>query len=381
MRNFTFHNPTRIIFGKGGVARLGPEAAAAGKKALFVYGGGSIKKNGVYGAASASLAENGITVTEHPGVKPNPVLDHVRAGVEKAKINKCEMVIAAGGGSVIDEAKAIAAGAAYNGDVWDFFTGKAGIKDALPIFTVLTLPATGSEMNSGCVITNEASKQKFSAGSSRLFPRVSILDPETTMTLPEKQTAYGAVDALSHLTEGYFSAADTDVIVTDELVQALARSVIASTGRILKDPGDYNARASMMWSATLSLNGLQSVGYGGVSFTGHAIEHSLSALYDIAHGAGLAIVLPALFKRQLEKTGPGRLEKFGGAVFGTKTAGETIEAFERLFKKIGAPIRLQEAGIPASAIPKIAENAMGLIKLWGINYDRKTVEEILTKAV
>ncbi|HBB68029.1 MAG: hypothetical protein A2X28_07725 [Elusimicrobia bacterium GWA2_56_46] len=380
MQNFTFHNPTRIIFGRGGIARLGPEAAGAGKKALLVYGGGSVKKNGVYEAISASLAENGITVTEHPGVKPNPVLGHVRAGVEKAKTNKCEMILAAGGGSVIDEAKAIAAGAAYDGDVWDFFTGKAGIKEALPVFTVLTLPATGSEMNSGCVITNESLKQKFSAGSPRLFPRVSILDPGTTMTLPEKQTVYGAVDALSHLTEGYFSASDKDAVVTDEVVQALARSIIASTGRILKDPGDYNARASMMWSATLSLNGLQSLGYGGISFAGHAIEHSLSALYDIAHGAGLAIILPALFKHQLEKDGSGRLEKFGGAVFGAGSAGKTIEAFERWFKKIGAPIRLQEAGIPAADIPKIAENAMELITLWGINYDRKTVEEILTKA-
>lgn len=380
MQNFIFYNPVRIIFGKGTITKLGTEAAKAGKKALLVYGGGSVKKNGVYEAVTASLAENGITFVEHSGVKPNPVLSHARAGVIKAKENKCEMIIAAGGGSVIDESKAIAVGAGYAGDVWDFFSGAAGIKDALPVFTVLTIPATGSEMNQGCVITNEGTRQKFSASSPLLFPKVSILDPETTMTLPAKQAAYGAVDALAHLIEGYFSTADRDVTVTDEIVQALARSVIASTERIFKDPKDYNARASMMWSATLALNGLQSPGYGGVSFACHAIEHSLSALYDIAHGAGLAIIIPAWFKHYLEKNGSERLKKFGAAVFETKTAAATIEAFERWFKKTGAPVRLSEVDIPASDITAIAENAMGLIKLWGIKYDLETVKEILEKA-
>ena len=380
MQNFTFYNPTRIIFGKGSISQLGAEAFRAGKTALLVYGGGSIKKNGVYDAVAAGLAAAGITVTEHSGVKPNPVLSHAREGVKKAKENKCDMIIAAGGGSVIDESKAIAAGAKYDGDLWDFFTGKAGVKDALPLFTVLTIPATGSEMNAGCVLTNEATKQKFSTGSPRLFPRVSLLDPETTLTLPSAQVANGAVDALAHLIEGYFSTTDRDAVVTDELVQALARSVVASTERILRDPNDYNARASMMWSATLALNGLQSPGYGGISFANHAIEHSLSALYDIAHGAGMAIVMPAWFKYHLEKAGPERLEKFGGAVFGVKTANGTITAFEEWFRKIGAPTRLSDAAIPAGDIPKIAENAMELIKLWKINYTRPEIEQILQQA-
>ena len=381
MQNFTFYNPTRIIFGKGHISRLGTEASKAGKKALLVYGGGSIMRNGVYRAATASLAAAGMTVTEHPGVKPNPVLSHAREGVKKAKKNGCDIVIAAGGGSVIDEAKAIAAGARYDGDIWDFFTGKAVVKDTLPLFTVLTIPATGSEMNSGCVITNEETKQKFSAAGPALFPRTSILDPEATMTLPERQVAYGAVDALAHIIEGYFTTKDRDVVITDELVHAIARSVINSTERILTNPGDYNARASMMWSATLALNGLQSLGYGGISFANHAIEHSLSALYDIAHGAGLAIVMPAWFKHHLSEDGPGRLEKFGGAVFGVKTAGETITTFEKWFRKIGAPTRLSEADIPAADIPKIAENAMELIKLWGLEYDQPQIEKILQRAV
>jgi len=380
MQNFTFSNPVKIIFGKAVIAKLGAEAAKAGKKALFVYGGGSIKKNGVYEVLTEALKREGVEVVEHPGVKPNPVLSHVRSGIKKARENNCDLIVAAGGGSVIDEAKAIAAGVKHDGDVWDFFCGKAEIREALPLFTALTLPATGSEMNSGCVVTNEETAQKFSAQGAPLFPRVSVLDPETTMTLPPAQVANGAVDAIAHLIEGYFTTKDADSAVTDEIVHALARSVIASTGRILKDPSDYNARASMMWSATLALNGLATCGYGGMSFINHAIEHSLSALYDIAHGAGLAIVMPAWFKHHLETAGPARLQKFGAGVFGTKTAEEAIKAFEDFFRKAGAPVRLSEAKIPASDIPRIAENAMGLIRLWGMKHEQSEIEKILNNA-
>ncbi len=380
MQNFTFVNPTKILFGKAVVAKLGPEAAAAGKKALFVYGGGSIKKNGVYDTLTGALKANGVEIVEHPGVKPNPVLSHVRAGIEKARANNCDVVVAAGGGSVIDEAKAIAAGARFQGDVWDFFCGKAEVREALPLFTALTLPATGSEMNSGCVVTNEATKQKYSAHGAPLFPRVSALDPETTLTLPREQVANGAVDAIAHIIESYFTTKDADAEVTDEVVHALARSVISSTLRILKDPADYNARASMMWSATLALNGLATCGYGGATFINHAIEHALSAIYDIAHGAGLAIVMPAWFRHHLETAGPARLEKFGAAVFGVKSAEDTIKAFEDFFRKAGAPVRLPEAGIPAEDIPKIAANAMGLIRLWGMKHEQPEIEKILSNA-
>jgi len=380
MRNFVFANPTKIIFGRDSIPRLGPEAARAGKKALFVYGGGSIKRNGVYAAVTGALKKNGVGFAEHPGVKPNPVLSHVREGMKKALEAGCDIVVAAGGGSVIDEAKAIAAGLRYGGDTWDLFCGKAGVKDALPLFAALTLPATGSEMNSGCVVTNEATKQKFSAQGPALFPRASALDPETTMTLPREQTAYGAVDSLAHIIEGYFTAKDPDAEVTDELVHALARAIISSTRRILKDPSDYNARASMMWSATLALNGLPTCGYGGTTFINHAIEHSLSALYDIAHGAGLAIVMPAWFRHHLETDGPARLERFGRAVFGTAKAEACVNAFEDFFREAGAPVRLSEAKIPASDIPGIAENAMMLIRMWGMRHEQPEIEKILRLA-
>ncbi len=380
MQNFTFVNPTKIIFGKAVVAKLGPAAAAAGKKALLVYGGGSIKRNGVHDVLTGALRENGVEIVEHPGVKPNPVLSHVKAGIEKARSAGCDVVVAAGGGSVIDEAKSIAAGVKYGGDVWDFFCGKAEIREALPLFTALTLPATGSEMNAGCVVTNEATAQKFSAHGAALFPRVSALDPETTMTLPRAQVANGAVDSIAHIIEGYFTTTDLDAGVTDEIVHALARSVVASTLRILKDPSDYGARASMMWSATLALNGLPTCGYGGMNFINHAIEHALSAIYDIAHGAGLAIVMPAWFRYHLETSGPARLEKFGAAVFGTKDAEGTIKALEDFFRKAGAPVRLSEAKIPAADIPKIAANAMGLIRMWGMKHEQPEIERILAKA-
>ena len=386
MNNFTFHNPVKIIFGKGTVKKIGEQAAGYGKKALLVYGKGSVKKNGVYTAVTESLKASGVAYIEHEGVKPNPVLSHAREGVKKARDNNCDVVIAAGGGSVIDESKAIAAGARYGGDVWDFFTRKAAISDAMPLLTVLTIPATGSEMNSGFVLTNEQTKEKFSSFSAMSFAKVSIMDPQVTMTLPCAQTANGAVDALAHIIEGYFTTRDRDAEITDELVHAIARSVIAGTDRILANPGDYNARASMMWSATLALNGLQALGYAGGSFINHAIEHSLSAIYDVAHGAGLAMVMPAWFKYDLKASGPERLAKFGRAVFAVaapsdeEAAEKTIAAFEKWFLKIGAPLRLSQAGIPATDIPIIAENAMGLIGLWGINYKKTEVEDILRLA-
>ncbi|OGS16589.1 MAG: hypothetical protein A2234_03335, partial [Elusimicrobia bacterium RIFOXYA2_FULL_58_8] len=373
MQNFNFSNPVKIIFGRDAISKIGPEAAKAGKKALLVYGGGSIKKNGVYAAVTKTLADSGIAVVEHPGVKPNPVIAHVREGVKKAKAENCTLIVAAGGGSVIDTGKAIAAGANYDGDTWDFFCGKAAVRTALPLFTALTLPATGSEMNSGCVVTNEETKQKYAAGGPALFPRVSVLDPAATLTLPARQAGYGAVDALAHIIEGYFTAQDADNIVTDEIVHALARSIIASTRRILKDPEDYDARASMMWSATLALNGLPVCGYGEIQFINHAIEHALSAIYDIAHGAGLAIVMPAWFKHHLRTAGPARLEKFGAAVFGAGGAQEAITAFETFFKEAGAPVRLSEAAIPAADIPRIAENAMGLIRLWSLPHQQREI--------
>lgn len=380
MNNFTFFNPTKIIFGKNKVGEIGYYASKYGKKALLVYGRNSIKTNGVYDTVIESLKKNNIEWIEHPGVKPNPILSHTIEGIKKARENKCEFVIAVGGGSVIDESKAIAAGFFYNGDVWDFFVNKAKIENALPVLTVLTIPATGSEMNSGFVITNEKTQQKYSAHSPFSFPKVSILDPQTTYTLPLEQSAYGASDAIAHLLEGYLTTNDFDCEITDNIVFAVFKSIKNSTERILKDPKDYNARASMMWSATLALNGLQSLGYKNVQWPNHAIEHSLSAIYDIPHGLGLAIIVPAYMKFMLKKGKTERIEKLGKEIFSVKDAKTACEEFEKWLKNIGLKTKLSEINIPEKDIPSITQNAMGMIKIWQMTYTEKDVMEILELA-
>ena len=322
MENFPFYNPVKVIFGSGAIVKIGAETALYGKNALFVYGQGSIKKNGTYKAVTRSLKAAGVSAAEHSGVRPNPVLAHAREGIRTARLKKCDVIVAVGGGSAIDEAKAIAAGVKYRGDVWDLFTKKSAILHSLPLIAATTLPASGSEMNSGFVLINEGTRQKFVTESDASFPRTSILDPDTTAGLPREQTAFGAADALAHLLEAYVTADSPDARVTDELVEGLARCVMASARRIVKDPSDHNARASMLWTAALAANGIGVCGYKGGIFLGHAIEHSLSAIYDIAHGAGLANIMPACFKYYLKTTGPGRLAGFGNRVLGVKGRNE-----------------------------------------------------------
>lgn len=386
MENFLFCNPVKIIFGKGAELNAGKETLKYGKKALLVYGRSSIKKSGLYGKITENLKSKGVEFIEHSGVKSNPALLHVKEGIEKVKSDNCDVIIAVGGGSVIDEAKAIAAGTKYDGDVWDFFTGKAGVKAALPIITVLTLAATGSEMNQGCVVTKEDAKQKLSVHSPHVFPKVSMLNPELTASVSREYTAYGVIDALSHVFEGYFTTQTDSAFITDEICEGICRTLIKSMNILHKDLSDYNARANIMWSATLALNSLQRVGYKNTEFINHAIEHSLSAIYDIPHGAGLSIVMPSWFKFQISKRKTKRIAKFGRNVFSLSgedekaLAKETVSEIEKWFSSIGAPITLSEVNIPEKDIPLIAESVMETIKLWGMSYAKKSIEEILRKA-
>lgn len=383
MENFIYSNPTKIIFGKNTVSRIGKESLKYGKKALMVYGKSSIKNNGVYNIIVDCLKKNNIDFVEHSGVKPNPILSHVKEGILKFKENNCDFIIAAGGGSVIDESKAISAGVFYEGDVWDFFIDKAEIKKTAPLLVILTIPATGSESNGGSVVTNERTLQKYSAHSHLLFPKVSILDPTTTFSLPEIQTAYGCVDAISHLSEGFFTTSDRDSIITDNYVYAVIKSLIEATDRIFKNPKDYNARATFMWSATLALNGQQALGYKSVEFVNHIIEHSLSAIYDIPHGLGLSIIFSGFLKYLIEKKDLERILKFGNAIFniendGTKkNAKKTVEKIEELFINMGLKIRLCENSIFESDFNKIADNSLELGKLWGWSYSKEDVLKIL----
>jgi len=371
MNNFVFHNPTKIIFGKGTAAQVGDETAAWARKVLLVYGQASIKKSGLYDQSLAALKKAGVAVVEHGGVRPNPVLSHVREGVRKAGSEKVDAVLAVGGGSVLDSAKAIAAGAETDGDVWDLFIGKAKLEAALPVVAILTVPATGSEMNGTAVVTNEETKQKYGFGGPPMYPKVSILDPALTLTIPREYSAYAGVDAMSHLLEGYFTGVDESVPLQDRLVECTLRTIMESIEAILKDPQDYEARATFMWCATLAWNGLLTAGIGSFGTPTHMLEHPLSALYDIAHGAGLSITIPGWMKYAAEK-GNRKVVQLGERIFGVSGGSDAdkarkgIEALEAWFRKIGSPVRFGEARIPAGDIPKIATNARDLAEAWGL---------------
>lgn len=385
MQNFTFENPTKILFGKGMIARIGGEAARFGSKALLVYGSGSIKKNGVYDQVIASLNEAKIPFAEFCGVKSNPVLSHTLKGIEAARSEKADVVIAVGGGSVIDESKTIAAGvkAAPGDDIWDFFTFKKKITGALPVLTVLTLSASASEMNNGAVITKEEGAQKLAINSPFIQPKTSILDPSTLFTLAPRYTAYSTVDIITHMLEGYFNNREPESPLQDRLVEGLMKTVMESTEAALKDPQNYNARANIMWSATLGFNGTTTAGMGFVSYPAHMIEHSLSAIYDIAHGAGLSIVLPGWMQYAVKK-GPAKFARLAREVFNIsksdemETAMAGIAALKSWFASIGSPVSLKAANIPEGDIGKIADNAANTAAVWGMKaYTKDVITEVL----
>jgi alcohol dehydrogenase YqhD (iron-dependent ADH family) len=383
MKNFVFHNPTKILFGTNTIPLIGKETAAFGKTALLIYGQNSIKNNGIYDQVTQALQGAGVTIVEHGGVKSNPVLSHLRQGISAAKKKNVDVIVAVGGGSVIDSAKAISAGTIVEHDVWKFFTGKKSIKSTLPLTCVLTLAASGSEMNTGMVVTNEDTKQKFGIANKRLSPKVSILDPTATFSVSPAYTAYGAVDAIAHVLEFYFTNTEPYTPVQDRFMEGLVISCMDSCNRILQDLENYDARADLMWAATLALNGLTGAGLGKVGFPMHMIEHSLSALYNVAHGAGLSVVIPGWMVHQAQLT-PEKFAQFGERVFGITSgsieqkASAGIQALQSWFESVNSPTSLKELHISAQDIPMIAENAVALAKIWGmLDYKAEKIEEIL----
>ena len=383
MHDFIFHNPTKIIFGRNKEKEIGAELKAAGvSKVLFVYGRNSIMQSGLFESIVASLRGSDIDYVEFGGVVSNPLLSHARQGVVVAKAEQVDAILAVGGGSVLDEAKGIAVGAKTDVDLWEFYSGKE-VETALPVFTVLTLAATGSEMNGNSVITNEETKAKWNIGSIHVYPKVSILNPSLTCSVPLDYTAYSAVDAIAHVIEGYFTKQPGSRL-QDRLVESIIKTVIETTDMLMEDPENYAARSEFEWAATLALNGLTPAGIGPFSFPNHMIEHSLSALYDIAHGAGLAIVIPAWLRwyKGRSRT-PSQFRRFAAEIFGCSDAGAGIDALEAWFKKIGAPVRLGDAAIPAEDIERISENAARLARRWGIDnvYTQSVIAEILEFAV
>ncbi|MGD9950754.1 MAG: iron-containing alcohol dehydrogenase [Desulfobulbus sp.] len=383
MHNFVFHNPTKILFGRGTLASLGPETVVLGKKALLVYGRNSLKRNGLFDQVTQSLQEAGVELIEHGGVQSNPLLSHAREGILKSRTQKVEVIVAVGGGSVLDTAKAIGAGAVVEHDVWKFFIGKKGIKSTLPVLTIPTLAASGSEMNSGMVLTNDQTLEKFGFGHRLLFPKVSILDPETTFTVPPSYTAYGAVDALGHVLEFYLTTDEPETNVQDRLMEGLIENAMTACNRCLTDPREYNARADLMWTAALALNGLTAAGLGRVGFPMHLIEHSLSALFDIPHGAGLAVVMLG-WLRAHSLSHARRIAQLGRRVFGINaeaeqdTADQTIRALHQWLLSVHVPTTLKELNILPEDIPRISENSRGLARIWRLKeYRPERVASIL----
>jgi alcohol dehydrogenase YqhD (iron-dependent ADH family) len=381
MFDFEFHNPTRIIFGKGKESVVGDELQKAGiSKVLLVYGSGSVKRTGLLERVLQRLSDKSIEAIEYAGVVSNPVLSHTRRGVELAKSEKVDAVLAIGGGSVLDESKAIAAGAVVSDDIWDYFIDKKA-ESALPIYAILTLAATGSEMNGTAVVTNEETRQKYPLKSPAIYPTVSILNPELTFTVPPNYSAYAAVDAIAHVIEGYFTKSGGPGL-QNFLVEGIIKTVLNTSAVFMDQPDNYNARAEFMWAATLALNGLTLTGVGGAAFPNHMIEHSLSAIYNIPHGAGLSIVIPAWMK-WYSKDHPAQFNRFAREIFGVSGAEAGIQALEKWYRGLDVPTRLGHADIPETDIHMIATNARDTAASWGIGdvYSAEAIAEILRLAV
>lgn len=363
MQEFIFRNPTKLIFGKGQLERLKEEVPRYGKKVLLVYGGGSIKRNGLYEEVMKILGNIGAEVIELPGVEPNPRVSTVRKGVDICKREGVEFLLAVGGGSVIDCTKAIAAGAKFDGDPWEFITKKAPVTGALPFGVVLTLAATGSEMNSGSVITNWETKEKYGWGSPFTFPQFSILDPTYTMTVPKDHTVYGIVDMMSHVFEQYFHHTPNTPL-QDRMCEAVLKTVIETAPKLINDLENYELRETIMYSGTIALNGFLQMGVRG-DWATHNIEHAVSAVYDIPHAGGLAILFPNWMKHVLDEN-VSRFAQLAMRVFDVDPAGKSerdvaLEGIERLrefWSSLGAPSRLADYGIGEENLELMADKAM-----------------------
>lgn len=381
MDNFTFSNPTKIEFGIDKEQSVGRYLAEHGiKKVLLCYGSERIKRDGLFAVVSESLAAHDIQFVECGGIVSNPLLTKVREAIASARDNRVEAILSVGGGSVLDSAKAIAAGVRHQGDVWELFIGKAAIGGALPVFDILTLAATGSEMNGGAVVTNEATKEKFAIISPHLYPKVSIVNPALMKTVSRDYLVYSAADIIAHSIEGYFTAT-VQPRFQSRLVEAIINTVIETTEILLANPDDYGARAEFAWASTQALNGLIHAGTAGFGYPNHMIEHSLSALFNVPHGAGLSVVMPAWMKWYHDRN-PAQFERFAQKVFGLDGAGPGIAALEQWFDKIGTPTRLSQLGITEAELPAIIDNVLGNARHFGLSgtYTREVIAVILQNA-
>ncbi|GHV92935.1 NADH-dependent alcohol dehydrogenase [Spirochaetia bacterium] len=388
MQNFEYYNRTKIIFGKDTEDQVGGETAKYAKRVLLHHSGGSAVKSGLLDRVKTSLKKASVEWVELDGVKPNPRLSKVHEGVALCKKEKLEFILAVGGGSVIDSAKAIAIGALYDGDVWDFYDRKKTAALALPVATVLTIPAAGSESSISSVITNEQGPWKQSVDEECIRPVFSILNPELTYSLPNYQTACGVSDMLAHIMERYFTK-EPHVELTDELCEGAMRAIIRNARKIFSGgEKDYNARAEIMWAGAIAHNNLLSTGRIG-DWGSHLIEHELSAFFDVAHGAGLSIIFPAWITYNIKEDTP-RLARFAAKVWGVdgafydyeQAALEGVFRMKNFFRSIGLPVTFADAKLDPAKIPEMAKHAVKFGPLG--NYrklNEKDVEAIYRLAV
>lgn len=363
MKNFEYYCPTRVIFGKTSENELLYEFRKYGENVLFVYGGGSIKKSNLFETVAIQLREANKRVFELSGVEPNPKLSLVRKGIDIVRKNNVSFILAVGGGSVIDTAKAISFGAPSENDVWNFFDNNTSPHKALPLGVVLTIAASGSETSNSCVITNDETKIKRGVNSECFIPRFACMNPERTFTLSKYQTACGVSDILSHMLERYFTI-DSDNEITDGLLLSMIKQILSLGVKVINKPLDYNLRAQIMYLGSIAHNNSLSVGRTG-DWACHKIEHALSAFNDVAHGEGLAIVTPAWMKYSYE-TNPKAFSKLAVEAFNIEKGDksdeqltyELIAKLEEFYKSLGLKTRLKDINISQKDISSIADTAM-----------------------
>lgn len=387
MKNFNFSLPTNVHFGRGQIEALPRVIAEHGSRVLLVYGGGSIKKNGLYEQISKLLHDNGIFFQELSGVQPNPRVASVRAGAALCREHKLDFVLAVGGGSIIDCAKVIAAAVYYEGDPWDFCLRKAAITKALPLGSILTLAATGSEMNSGAVISNDETDEKLPVMNKALLPKFAILDPVYTFSVPKNQTAAGTADIFSHVLEQYFGPVN-EAFLTDRISEAVLKTCIHYGPIAVREPENYEARANLMWASTLGLNGLLHTGKTPGDWATHMIEHEVSAIYDLTHGLGLAIITPAWMEHVLDETTAGRFAQYARNVWNVATGDDMDDAREGIaktaefFKSLGLASHLKDCGVGDDRLAEMAEKAVRFGPLGALKkLDQAAVLKILTAAL
>ena len=368
--NFDFHLSTRIHFGKGSTACLKEEVLQYGKKVFFVYDAGPVKGSGLYDQVVKVLTDNGIAFTEFTGVEPNPRHTTVNRGVAALREFGADCIVAAGGGSTLDCAKAISFGVYHDGDVWDFYCGKVQIQKTMPVIAIPTLAAAGAEVSFSAVVSNLETKQKIGLRNPKNRPVCAILDPTFTFSVPKYHTACGVVDIMSHTYESYIGP--DNLVLQDGIAEAIQRACIESGRKVMADPCDYDARAALLWASDLSISALGSLGRSCFTAPVHTMEHILSAYYDIVHGAGIAIVSLAWFKYCLTPENTPIFAKWGRNVWGLKDAATdydtglaAIAAFEDFCKELGLPTRLGDVNITRENIQEIADNEIG--RLAGAN--------------